>query len=519
MSSRRTMGALALVAVLAVAGCSSSASDDAGGAAPPGSSPAGAPSDTSAPTTSGTVRPPLAGAVPTVTGPITGGTYGVPYNPMPEGLADEHGYVEEEHFISGTAESFVADGPLGTDGRWSVTPGESADYTTRIIVRRPADAADANGIVLVEWLNVSAGRDSDADFGILHPELLREGYAYVGVSAQATGVSGGPTRLEVPGVPPEAIMPLKEWDAERYAPLDHPGDQFSYDIFTQVARLVLDDGDTGVLGDLPVTHVVAMGESQSAGRMATYANAIQPESGAFDALFIHSRGSAAAPLNADATVTTPPGGIIRTDIGVPVLQFVTETDLLRLGFLAARQPDSEWVRTWEVAGTAHADQQTLVYGSASGRVWLVDSEGYDPSETCGQINDGPQSPVAQAALAALTAWMVDGTVPPTSPLIEVADGDIVTDATGNAVGGIRTPPVDAPTSVLTGKGNPASIFCSLFGGETPLTPEQLAARYATHDDYVAAVRTSAEQAVADGFLLPEDAEAMVAEAEAAAVPS
>jgi len=510
------MGALSLVAVLAVVGCSSSS--ESGGVAPT-TPPSGGTTGSSAPATSGTTRPPLEGAVPTASGPITGGTYGVPYNPMPEGLADEYGYVEEEFFISGSAESFVADGPLGIDGRWSVTPGETADYTTRILVRRPADAANANGIVLIEWLNVSAGRDSDADFGILHPELLREGYAYVGVSAQATGVSGGPTRLEVPGVPPEAIIPLKEWDAERYAPLSHPGDPFSYDIFTQVARLVLDDGDAGVLGDQPVAHVVAMGESQSAGRMATYTNAIQPESGAFDAVFIHSRGSAAAPLNADTTVTTPPGGIIRTDIGVPVLQFVTETDLLRLGFLAARQPDSEWVRTWEVAGTAHADAQTLVYGSASGRVWLVGSEDYDPSETCGQINDGPQSPVAQAALAALTAWMVNGTVPPTSPLIEVVNGDIVTDATGNAVGGIRTPAVDAPISVLTGKGNPASIFCSLFGGETPLTPEQLLALYPTNDDYVAAVRASAEQAVADGFLLTEDAEAMIAEAEAAPIPS
>ena len=92
-------------------------------------------------------------------------------------------------------------------------------------------------------------------------------------------------------------------------------------------------------------------------------------------------------------------------------------------------------------------------------------------------------------------------------------------ATVNAVGGIRTPAVDAPVSVLTGRGNPASVFCSLFGGETPLTAEQLVALYPTHDAYVAAVRESAEAAVADGFLLVDDAEAMIEAAEAAPIPS
>ena len=468
---------------------------------------------------SGTARPPIEGPVPVVSGPITGGTYGVPYNPMPVELADEYGYTEQEYFISGSADAFAPVGALGMDGRWSVEPTTSADYETRIIVRRPADAADFNGVVLVEWLNVSAGRDSDPDFGFLHPELMDEGYAYVGLSAQATGVSGGPTRLEVPGVPREAIIPLKEWDPVRYEPLHHPGDEYSYDIYTQVARLVLDRGEPDPLGGLPVEQVIAMGESQSAGRMATYANAIQPLDEAFDGIFIHSRGSAAAPLNADPEVKTPAGGAIRDDIGVPVFQLATETDLLRLGFVAARQPDSEWVTTWEVAGTAHADRSTLDYGAASGRVWLTGADDVDPAAPCGQINDGPQAEVVRAGVVALVTWVRDGTEMPTSPQIEVADGDIVVDEVGNAVGGIRTPAVDAPVSVLTGKGNPASVFCSLFGGETPLSPEQLAAFYPTHDDYVDAVRESADAAVADGFLLQEDADAMVDAAEASTVPA
>jgi hypothetical protein len=514
----RRLGIIVACVVLALAACTSS--NDSGGSAAPGGTPGTGPStaggDREVPP--GTVRPPLDGPVPTVSGPITGGTYGVPYNPMPPELGEEHGYTEEEFFISGSATSYAPEGELDLDGEWFVTPAGTADYETRILVRRPADPADFNGVVLVEWLNVSAGRDSDPDFGFLQPWLFEEGFAYVGVSAQATGVSGGPTRLEVPGVPREAIIPLKEWDPVRYEPLHHPGDEFSYDIYTQVARLVLDRGDGDPLGGLPVEHVIAMGESQSAGRMTTYANAIQPETGAFDGLFVHSRGSGGAPLNADPAAASPTGVTIREDLDVPVFLLATETDLLRLGYVAARQRDTGSIVTWEVAGTAHADRSTIDYGAESGRVWLTGADDVDPAAPCGQINDGPQAEVVRAGMASFVRWVREGTPMPSAARIEVAEGDIVVDDLGNARGGIRTPPVDAPVSVLSGKGNPSSVFCSLFGQEAPLTAEQLAAEYPTHDDYVARVRESADAAVGDGFLLRADADAMIAAAEDAPVP-
>ena len=65
----------------------------------------------------------------------------------------------------------------------------------------------------------------------------------------------------------------------------------------------------------------------------------------------------------------------------------------------------------------------------------------------------------------------------------------------------------------------ANIICSLFGGTTPFTPEQLADRYPTHDDYVTAVTDAADAAVEAGFLLPADAEEIIADAEADPVPS
>jgi hypothetical protein len=100
--------------------------------------------------------------------------------------------------------------------------------------------------------------------------------------------------------------------------------------------------------------------------------------------------------------------LIRPDTEVPVLQVESETDLEQLGCVGARQDDTDQVRTWEIAGAAHADQSTLDYAIKAGR-W-TDAK-LDLSSSCGTINDGPQEPVLQAAFAALDTWVDDGTLP------------------------------------------------------------------------------------------------------------
>ncbi|MFP3637120.1 alpha/beta hydrolase domain-containing protein, partial [Bacillus sp. SIMBA_033] len=65
-------------------------------------------------------------------------------------------------------------------------------YTSLLLVRRPADPAKFNGTVIVEWLNVSYGHDVAVSWTHSIDHLLREGYAYVGVSAQEAGVEGLP---------------------------------------------------------------------------------------------------------------------------------------------------------------------------------------------------------------------------------------------------------------------------------------------------------------------------------------
>lgn len=227
------------------------------------------------------------------------------------------GYTSEEFFVSGTATSYT---PVG---EYDAAPSATADYTTRMVVLRPSDAARFNGTVIVEWLNVSGGIDAPAVWFMAHRELLREGYAYVAVSAQQVGVQGGASL--------GFDMSLKTQDPQRYSALTHPGDDYAFDIFSQIGRLVADDA--GPLSALRPEHVVAVGESQSAMFMTTYVNAVDPLAEVYDGFVIHSRFGPAAPLSGasifDAAANGVPQAVkYRTDLRVPVMTVITETDLV-----------------------------------------------------------------------------------------------------------------------------------------------------------------------------------------------
>jgi len=445
-------------------------------------------------------------ATATVTGPVEGGR-GAPF--LATDVIEGTGYVEEEYFLEGQAIAYEADGPLAADGEWTLTPGGSAPYRTRVLVRYPEDPEVFDGNVFVEWFNVTGGIDVDVAFGLGYPAIVDSGSAYVGVSAQAVGVEGGGPGIEIPGV--EQVPALKEYDPERYGDLDHPGDQYSYDIFSQAAQVLRRPGDLNVLGGLEPENLIAFGESQSASRLITYVNGVHGLADIYDGFLIHGRSDSAAPLNDQVTPDGPT--LIRGDLTDPVFQFEAETDVGR-GFWEARQPDTESLRTWEVAGTAHADQGILDYTAG-----LAEEFEFDMSQQCPAINDGPQADVLSAAFDALRAWIVDGTPAPEAEPIQDEDGVIQRDDLGIALGGIRTPPVDAPTRRLSGDPVPdTSVICSLFGDVEPFTPAQLEELYPTHDDYVAAVTESADAAVEAGFLRQAEADAFVAGAEEAPVP-
>ncbi|MGZ4736158.1 MAG: alpha/beta hydrolase domain-containing protein [Acidimicrobiia bacterium] len=451
-------------------------------------------------------------SVPRVEGPVTGG-HGRPSLISTSIDLAAVGYEQHEWFVSGSARSFASDAPIAPDGRWVVTPAETAPFTTRIVVHRPVDPNGFRGTVVVEWFNVSAGFDTAPDWLAAHNVLIRDGVIWIGVSAQAAGIQGGDT----PAAGGIESGGLTATDPSRYGSLHHPGDSFSYDIFSQVGLLARGGLSPDPVGGLDVQTVIAIGESQSAFRLVTYVNAVQPVARTFDGYLVHSRGGAAAPLSQAPLpeVAVPDCTIVRTDLDVPVLVFQTESDFTLLDYLAARQPDTERIRVWEVAGTAHADAYTALIGfndAGDGRAeeQLLDARAIDggPLGCANPINAGPAYAVLQAAIHGLIRWTAGGPPPTEAPRLGLSEDDhgaFARDAHGNVLGGIRTPFVDAPIATLRGDGNDGESFCRLFGTTTPFTGEKLASLYVSHEDYTAQFDASTDAAVRDGYLLPEEA--------------
>jgi len=446
-------------------------------------------------------------AAAALTGPITTGHIIEPETGLPSQLS-QYGYEEQEYFASGTASAFTAKSEP-SDGQWSVTPTTPASYRTRIIVRRPKDAAKFNGTVVVEWMNVSAG-ESAPDWDYLNPELMREGYAWVGVSAQALGVDGGSAILgSVKGAPSGGLV---QNEPARYGTLHHPGDQYALDMYAQIGNALRVQHNVA-LGDLHPTHYVAVGASQSAYYLTTYADAIQPLTHTFDGIFIHSRGGSGAALNGSSITSSTPGPKdlrIRTDLGVPLFMFETQTDLIQLGYAPAQQPNTTRIRTWEVAGTSHADAYEV--GAAISVLGCTSP-----------VNTGPQHTVVQAAFAAFNKWVDQGTPPPSPPRFTLASSDppsLALDSHGNVIGGVRTPAVDVPVATLTGSPAPgANAICSLFGQTIPFSPAMLTSLYQTKSNYLTAYTASLNKAIKAGYVLAADRSALLAQAEAVQFPS
>ncbi len=418
-------------------------------------------------------------------------------------------YSTSEHVVEGTAMSFVPIGEHGPDGVWPVEPAQSTPFTTRLVIYRPTNPARANGTVIVEWLNVTGGLDVPALWMPTQRHLVREGFTWVGVSAQLVGIEGGGM---MPG------MGLRQTAPERYDSLSHPGDAYSFDIFTQVARAVLDS--------VPHERAIACGASQSAMHLTTYVNAIDPLAEVFDAYLLQGRSGSGVPLagwdlrNFDANDTESRRSRlrgrdhIRADARVPVLIVQSETDVFgALSYLSARQDDSERFRLWEVAGAAHCDTYFLCAAP-------FDSGALTPAELADLI-DRPESSgmpvqqpmnaapamhfVLQRAFAALDEWIRSGT-PPAHANRLATDGDsLAVDDAGIGRGGVRTPWVDAPTAVYSGLGQPGAMN-ELFGTTRPLPDAARVARYpGGRDDFLAQFRAATAAAVDAGFVLAADA--------------
>jgi Alpha/beta hydrolase domain len=142
------------------------------------------------------------------------------------------------------------------------------------------------------------------------------------------------------------------------------------------------------------------------------------------------------------------------------------------------------------------------------------------------------APVSRATLVALDRWLAGNSPPPANrlmPLETTTDADVLAaprhlpsaviqrpqrDGDGNVRGGVRLPDMEAPLGVHGAQQEPKTGACALAGAFLPFTPEEIARRYKSRDDYVDRIRTAARALEREGLLLPEDAAVIIADAAA-----
>ena len=422
---------------------------------------------------------------PSVEGPV--GAVGVrtqkPYLTTIVPLAK--GWVEQEFFFSGSARSFAS------DGSGSVT-GE-APYRSRIMVRRPSDPKRFNGSIVLDWNNVTVPHDKELQWAPLHPTFMKRGFVYVSVAAQMVGVQGGP-------------LALKFYDPVRYGSLTHPGDDYSFDIYSQAAEAVLDKRVLGALRPCAQRRI-AMGASQSGGRLSTYINNVHEHSRVIDGFQPQISGA----------------GAVRRDLA-PVLWVNSTAEVPATDI----PPDSGKFRLWEIAGPSHVthnrasyEDQSLYFSQSNGRyggTWDADearSWGYKaaPGE-CLRRNYFDVSYQWAAALVRLDEWIRTGKAPKPLPRAQRGADGRVFDTHGNLAGGVRSPLVDVPIATYYSGLTPApgNDPCGAIGAAYALNgttkvfdAAQLRALYPSAGEYLRKFDASVKAALATGTLLREDA--------------
>ena len=470
---------------------------------------------------------PIAVPLPAFTGPVpvTAASYpqlGIDHIQTVVDLAAA-GYVEEEFLVSGTANTYDWNPDGSVVVRTTGTP-----YTTRILVRRPAQRSRFSGKVIVETVNNARQYDWAFIWALSYSYLLDQGAAYVALTHT-----------------PEAIAALQQFDASRYATLAFPNplpaescgpetglsaseEGLRWDMISQVGALL--KHGSGPLAGFAVSRVYATTHTRE---LTTYANSVHPlsklPSGApvYDGFLIKSEYAAADRIRRCAP---PPGEgdprrIVR-NAGVPVIRVTAQGDVPQT--LSVRREDSDdpvdAYRLWEVAGAPHMDKiyydhmPVVADQEKSGQQGFLSN--WPMAYACTPAIDLLDFPVMRhatnAAFAALDRWVATGNAPPRATRIDVVGnepGNIAfhNDEYGNVIGGVRSVYLEVPTATYSAN-SPGPAVCNNLGRQTPFSWSNLEALYGNAESYFARFQEAVDRLRAQGWLTAWDSREIATEA-------
>jgi hypothetical protein len=346
----------------------------------------------------------------------------------------------------------------------------------------------------VEWANVTSGYAIDLHWQYSQEHLVRQGYVFVRVDAQRVGVHQPNTGL-------------RDWSPTRYGSLDVTAggtvmdDSLSYDIFSQAVKALKGSTREQLLGSLVPKVVLAVGQSQSAGRLTSYYNSIQPLHRVVDGFLVQVSG-----------------GPFRSDVPAPMIRVLSENEV-RGGQAAIRQPDSPTLRSWEIAGAAHVD-----YWWVQTRQGVAIRDGMTPPNlkcTPEPASHVPLQYVLNAGYHHLAKWVTNNIQPPSATYIEVSSLNPVViprDGNGIAYGGIRQQEVEVPTATNRGDQPGMTPGCpGNYGMHIPFSDQKLQQLYYSKDSYVRAVANAVKNNVQQGFILQDDGQEIIERAKSSNV--
>ena len=481
------------------------------------------------------VRAAAEGRLPSVTGPIpmteTSRAFWDRTGP-PREAALKAGYLEEEYLVKGTANVY----------EWSAEGGDvpivrtpDAPYTTRIIVRRPGKLSVFSGTVWVELLNPTLSIDLDRMWQLHYAQIIGDGDAYVGITAKPVAmvalqafdpVRYGQLSMANPLAPAEqacGAMPGESGYNPNTSKLYENG--LIWDIVSQVGTILKSSSPANPLKTAAET-VYGEGWSQTGGYAYRYLSTFGPLATTSDGRRVYDGwlvGGGGGPAGINQCSPTLPNTDPREQIeprGVPVIAIRTQGDYFSFPYRRADgdTPDNQY-RLYELGGPSH--DTVTIFQNFAPDADIIKAGVKPPDHTsCGYTitTDFPYEHYFNAAAANLKLWS-RGVEPPHADRFRFdAKNQNVLDRFGNAVGGLRSPYLDAPIATYHMGKTSGSFTCSLLGYKTPFNRNLLKKLYKDHDDYVSKVKQSTERLVKERFLQAEDAAKIINEAEKADVP-